>query len=186
MRAFTVPQISWEGLFNVTEPKIIGDPPAGPNFYPNDGGPTRLLNDSVELVPIAPIPVTEFLVKDFAQRKTGFTGALFTLPFGLKAFAEFSRQNQFAPQLQPAKLGFNQPAYAQSDVTGGLQIRADAPENLPESPIFKGSTFQLNNVLDGTFSPTYAGTLGQQRRRDFQRGILPLAETPATRTAACR
>ena len=158
VRAFTVPQLSWEGLVNLTKPKVFGDPPVGANFYPNDGGPTRLFNDSVELVAIAPIPVTEFLVKDFEQRKDGFTGALFTLPFGLKSFAEFSRQS--ASQPKPAKVGFNRPAYAHSDVTGGLQIRVDAPPNLPESPIFKGGTLQLNNVLDPSFSPTFSGTLG--------------------------
>ena len=99
VRAFTVPQISWEPLFNLTPPPDPGvpDPPFGWNLYPNDGGPTRLFNDSVKLVPIAPIPVTEFLVKDFKDRKSGFTGALFTLPFGLRAFAEFSRENQFVP-----------------------------------------------------------------------------------------
>ncbi len=158
VRAFTVPQLSWEGLVNLTAPKVSGDPPVGANFYPNDGGPTRLFNDSVELVAIAPIPVTDFLVKDFEQRKDGFTGALFTLPFGLKSFAEFSRRS--ASQPKPAKVGFNRPSYAQSDVTGGLQIRVDAPPNLPESPIFKGGTLQLNNVLDASFSPTFTGTLG--------------------------
>ena len=40
---------------------------------------------------------------------TGFTGALFTLPFGLRAFAEFSRKNQFDPRLGAAKLAL-QPA----------------------------------------------------------------------------
>jgi hypothetical protein len=158
VRAFTVPQLSWEGLVNLTAPKVSGDPPVGANFYPNDGGPTRLFNDSIELVAIAPIPVTEFLVKDFEQRKDGFTGALFTLPFGLKSFAEFSRKS--ASQPVPAKVGFNRPDYAQSEVKGGLQIRVDAPPNLPESPIFKGGTLQLNNVLDGSFTPTFTGTLG--------------------------
>lgn len=158
VRAFTLPQLSWEGLVNLTVPQVSGDPPVGANFYPNDGGPTRLFNDSVELVAIAPIPVTEFLVKDFEQRKQGFTGALFTLPFGLKSFAEFSRKSASEPQ--PAKVDFNRPVYAQSEVTGGLQIRVDAPPNLPESPIFKGGTLQLNNVLDASFSPTFTGSLG--------------------------
>ena len=65
VRGFTVPQVSWEPLFNATPPAIGGDPPFGFNLYPDDGGPTRLLNDSVELVPIAPLPVIEFLVRDF-------------------------------------------------------------------------------------------------------------------------
>jgi hypothetical protein len=160
VRAFTVPQLSWEGLINLTppppppQPAFSGDPPPGANFYPNDGGPTRLFNNSVELVAIAPIPVTESLVKDFAKHE--FTGALFTLPFGLKSFAQFKGPSQ----PQSARMEFNRPAYPQSEVTGGLQIRVDAPPFLPESPIFRGGTLQLNNVLDASFSPTFTGTLG--------------------------
>jgi hypothetical protein len=160
VRAFTLPQISWEPVSNLTPPAIAGDPPLWWNFYPNDGGPTRLFNDSVKLVPIAPIPVTEFLLEDFEARPQGFTGALYTLPFGLKAFAEFNRFNQFSGSLPGAKLGFNRPEYAASDVKGGLQLRADAPKHPAESPIFKGSTLQLDNVRWANGSPAYAGTLG--------------------------
>ena len=160
VRAFTVPQLSWEPLFNLTQSPNVNDPPFGFNLYPNDGGPTRLFNDSVELVPIAPIPVTEFLVQDFEQRTTGFTGALFTLPFGLRAFAEFSRQNQFNPALDAAKLAFNQPEYEGGDVRGARQLRVDAPKHPAESPIFKGSTLQFDNVLRPDGTATGTGTLG--------------------------
>jgi hypothetical protein len=166
VRAFTVPQISWEPQFNLTQPEPtkpgpgMPDPPAGWNLYPNDGGPTRLFNDSVKLVPIAPIPVTEFLVKDFAERKGGFTGALFTLPFGLRAFAEFSRENQFVPGTEPAHLGLFRPEYEGGAVKGALQLRADAPKHPAKSPTFAGETFQLNNVLNEGGAPTYATTLG--------------------------
>jgi hypothetical protein len=166
VRAFTVPQLSWEPLFNLTPPAIGGDPPFAFNLYANDGGPTRLFNDSVELVPIAPIPVTEFLVQDFEQRANGFTGALFTLPFGLRAFAEFSRRNQFDPTLDGAQVAFNRPEYEAGELRGGIQVRVDAPKNppgsplYPESAIFKGSTLQLNNVLNPNGTPTGTGTLG--------------------------
>jgi hypothetical protein len=160
VRAFTVPQLSWEPLFNLTPSPNVSDPPVGFNLYPNDGGPTRLFNDSVELVPIAPIPVTEFLVQDFEQRTSGFTGALFTLPFGLRAFAEFSRENQFNPALDGTTLSFNRPEYASGDLQGARQLRADAPPHPQESPIFKGSTLQLSNVLRPDGSPTFTGTLG--------------------------
>jgi hypothetical protein len=161
VRAFTTPLISWEPVLNWSPAVKAGDPPAGPNFYPNDGGPTRLFNDSVELVPIAPIPVTEFLVEDFHDWKTGFTGALFTLPFGLRAFAEFRRTNKFQPgTLDGAKLSFNRPEYESGALRGGIQLRADAPPFPGESPIFQGSTLQLDNVLGPGGMPTGAGTLG--------------------------
>jgi hypothetical protein len=160
VRLFTLPQISWEPLFNLTPPNI-NDPPFGWNLYPDDGGPTRLFNDSVKLVPIAPIPVTEFLIKDFEERKFGFTGALFTLPFGLRAFAEFSRQNQFNPTLAPAQLGLFRPEYEGGTLRGARQVRVDAPQHPVKSPLFAGGTLQLNNVLTQSGTPTYAGTLGQ-------------------------
>ena len=164
VRAFTLPQISWEPLVNFTPPSAGGDPPAGWNLYPNDGGPTRLFNDSVKLVPIAPIPVTESLVKDFEDRENGFTGALFTLPFGLRAFAEFSRQNKFGPShvppLLPARLGLFRSEYRGDTLRGALQLRADAPQHPAKSPTFAGGTLQLNNVLTIFGAPTFAGTLG--------------------------
>lgn len=170
VRAFTVPQISWEPLYNLPgpQPPIPGDPPLAFNHYPNDGGPTRLLSNSVELVPIAPIPVVEFLVQDFAHHPdNGFTGGLFTLPFGLRAFAEFSRRNQFDSALGGAELGFNRPEYESGTLVGGLQLRADAPKHPTESPIFKGSTLQMANVLNAGGSPTGAGTLGKSVGKIF-------------------
>ncbi|MEK6410801.1 MAG: hypothetical protein AABN34_28085 [Acidobacteriota bacterium] len=162
VRAFTAPQISWEPVYNLTPPPnpyLRDDPPGGWNLYPNDGGPTRLFNDSVKLVPIAPIPVTEFLVKDFKDRQGGFTGALFTLPFGLRAFAKFS---PFEPGAEPARLGLLRPEYKYEggDVKGALQLRVDAPKHEAKSPTFAGGTFQLNNVLNEGGNPTYTTTLG--------------------------
>src|SRR5690606_37048233 len=48
VKAFTVPQISWEPVINLTQPDMpnAGDPDFGFNYYPDDGGPTRILNNS--------------------------------------------------------------------------------------------------------------------------------------------
>ena len=43
---------------------------------------------------------------------------------------------------------------------GGLQLRADAPKHPAESPVFRGATLQLDNVLRADGSPALAGTLG--------------------------
>ncbi|MBZ5655742.1 MAG: hypothetical protein LAO56_10755 [Acidobacteriia bacterium] len=182
VRAFTLPQVSWEPLFNLSQKTLAGDPPFGWNLYSNDGGPTRLFNDSVKLVPIAPIPVTEFLVQDFDERKNGFTGALFTLPFGLRAFAEFSRTNQFNPALAPAQLGLFKPEYEGGGVKGALQVRADAPVHPVKSPLFAGGTLQLNNVLDPFGVPTFAGTLGDSVGTIFNKEFFydpPVAFKPS-------
>ena len=65
-----------------------------------------------------------------------------------------------APPFDAARLAFNRPEYEGGALTGGLQLRVDAPKHPAESPIFKGSTLQLDNVLRPDGSPTGAGTLG--------------------------
>lgn len=161
VRAFTVPQISWEPLVNLTPPDTSVDPPLGFVVFPDDGGPTRLFNDSPTVVPIAPIPVLEHLESDFHERPDGFTGGLFTLPFGLRAAAEFSRMNQIESRPgTTAKLAFNAERFSDGALVGGLQLRVDAPENLPESAIFKGTTVQLSNLLTSSGTPTGTGALG--------------------------
>ena len=46
VRAFTVPQNSWEPLFNLTPPVEAGDPRPWSTSIQNDGGPTRFFNDN--------------------------------------------------------------------------------------------------------------------------------------------
>ena len=160
VRAFTVPQVSWDPILNLTKPDRAGDPPQTMLLFPNDGGPTRLLSDDTAIVPIAPIPVSRHLVDEFASRKSGFTGALFTLPYGLVSFAEFSRENQFEPALGGSKLALNQPDFEAGNLVGGIQLRADAPAQPDRSPTFRGCTLQLTNLSDATGAPTGTGTLG--------------------------
>jgi hypothetical protein len=160
VQAFTVPQISWDPILNLTEPDRSGDPPKALLLFPNDGGPTRLLSDDTAVVPIAPIPVSTHLVDEFATRKNGFTGALFTLPYGLVSFAEFSRENQFDPALGGSKLTLNRPQFEAGDLVGGIQLRADAPAQQDRSPTFRGCTVQLSNLSDATGAATGTGTLG--------------------------
>lgn len=120
VRAFTVPQISWEPHLNITAPQAPGDPNLGFNFFPNDGGPTRLFNDNTELVAIAPLPKIEELLAYFHADQDGFTGALFTLSFGLKAFAEFNKNHAYHPD---AKLERNQRTFR---VGSGYVYRHDS------------------------------------------------------------
>jgi hypothetical protein len=160
VRAFTVPQISWDPILNLTKPDRVGDPPQAMLLFPNDGGPTRLLSDDTAIVPIAPIPVSKHLVEEFASRKNGFTGALFTLPYGLVSFAEFSRENQFDSTLGGSKLTLNQPDFEAGNLMGGIQLRVDAPPQPDRSPTFRGCTVQLPNLSDATGAATGAGTLG--------------------------
>ena len=163
VRAFTVPEISWEPVIN-TAPKVLPSDPPGiangvmPNYYPDDGGPTRIYNNSVELVPIAPIPVSEFVVDEYKNEKLNITSSLFTLPFGMRALAVL---NKFVYPQQPPKIGFNRPKF-DNDLQGGLQLQFDAGK-LPtdDYPMFNGGAVQINNVLDLNGNETGASTLGQ-------------------------
>ena len=157
VRAFTVPQISWEPFFNLPgpQPPQSGDPPLGFSIFPNDGGPTRIFNDNTETVPIAPLPKVEELLHYFNDTSAGFTGALFTLPFGLKAFAEINKNHDIHPD---AKFRPNQFLFRNGELKGGLQLQVDAPIRSGESPMFIGGTLQLNNLKDPNNQP--ASTLG--------------------------
>ncbi len=172
VRAFTVPQISWEPVINLTPPAkpIEGDPPFGPNYYPNDGGPTRLLNNSADQVALAPLPLTDFLVENFATKKTFAALSLFTLPFGMRALALLQKKYG---SLRGANLGFNSKTWA-SGVTGGRQLQVDGGKALRdgESDMFAGSTVQVNNILNLNGDQTGASTLGSEVTPIFNNEFL--------------
>ncbi len=177
VHAFTVPQISWEPVINLTPPpdpsippspldptpRRINDPPFGPNYYPDDGGPTRILNNSADQVALAPIPLTDFLVENYATVKNFAAISLFTLPFGMRALALLQARYFSGSGSRPgANLQFNAKNWA-SGVTGARQLRTDGGEAFREgeSNMFMGSTVQVNNILDTSGTPTGTSTLGE-------------------------
>lgn len=176
VRAFTLPLISWEPVFNLTEPAVGGDPPLLFNYYPDDGGPTRIMNDSVRLVPLAPIPVTDFLIHEFNTDPKSKTAALFTLPFALRAWAEMSKDVPFTPK---PSLKLNAPRF-ENDLKGGIQIQADAGDSgkPQDSNMFQGYTLQINNLLAYNGAATGASTLGYSVTTIFNKEFYetPLAQ----------
>ncbi len=157
VRSFALPQIAWEPVHNTTPKHIAGDPPEGMNFYPDDGGPTRFLNNSFAYVPLAPKPVIKDIIKRYRDDKNNFTLSYFTLPFGLKALAVMSKHEQ-APH--PPSIETNRPIF-DNDLRGGIQVRLDAGKlSSDEFPMFNGATVQIPNVLDAAGNTTGAGTLG--------------------------
>ena len=70
IRAFTLPEVTWEPNYNVSNPpKISGDPnpPIGWLLFGDDGGPTQLFNDSDKVINIAPKPVSNFIVDSYNE-----------------------------------------------------------------------------------------------------------------------
>jgi hypothetical protein len=176
-RIFLLPQVAWEPVMNLTPPPPADqagpmDPPEFYNFYPNDGGPSRLANSNPNHVMLAPIPLTNFVLEKYKELQTEVI-AQFTLPFGLKAVAQLS---QGAPyNLVKPKLENIRPTFP-NDLQGGIQLRAvggDAGKKIPgkvgmdDLPMFAGFTFQLNNVLDTFGQETGASTLGDHVTKIF-------------------
>ena len=174
VRAFTVPQISWEPVFNLTPPKVPGDPNALFNYYPNDGGPTRLLNNSQDSVALAPIPLMDFLVDTFDRDQAFLALALLTLPFGMKALALLKKQyeyggnprkgNDFLLNAQSFDPGLK--GARQLEITGGIALVEG------ESDMFIGSTVQINNVLELDGTSKGASTLGRSVTKIFNNEFL--------------
>lgn len=160
VRAFTTPVVSWEPVINLTPPEPAKqDPPQPFNYYPNDGGPTKIFNNSGRLVAIAPIPVYDMLVDAYANEKNNITAASFTLPFGLRALALLSKDE--ASQKKKPAITSNRPIF--DDLEGGLQFKlvAGSGRNSQEDNLFRGYTLQTANVLDLQGNPTGTTTLGQ-------------------------
>jgi len=179
VRAFTVPEITWEPTINLTPPAVKSgaqDPPAGWLLFGNDGGPTQIFNNSPRFVPIAPIPVSNFIVdqSNAAASIAGplVTASLFTLPFGMRSMAFLYNDGKNPAGYVPASLNIEPPDFdltrtdipnpPQKIVTGGLQIIAKGQQDptVKSSPSFKGFTLQLRNLLDANGSATASSILG--------------------------
>jgi hypothetical protein len=168
VKVFTVPQISWEPVFNLTPPQVSGDPPGGINYYPNDGGPMQILNNGEDTVALAPLPLTDYLLRNFEENTKDFLAlSLLTLPFGLKALALLqNRYTVVEPSGVPTgRRGTNVVRNSEEfagGIKGSLQIQLNAGEAVfkSQSDMFVGSTVQLNNILDLTGADTGNSTLG--------------------------
>lgn len=183
VRAFTVPQISWEPLLNMSViPPVSGDPPYGLNYYPNDGGPMRIINNGEDSVALAPLPLTNYLIENFdvANGNDDFAAYTFmTLPFGIKALAvlqntyNYTKADGTFTTRDGSRVVLNSHEF-EKDVKGGLQIQLNGGEAYQsgESNMFVGSTIQLNNVLDFLGNNTGASTLGRTVTEIFNNEFL--------------
>ncbi|HEY5954893.1 MAG TPA: hypothetical protein VIV60_00020, partial [Polyangiaceae bacterium] len=160
VRAFAPPVVSWEPVVNLSPPeKPKNDPPQPLNYYPDDGGPAKILNNSPRLVALAPIPVYDMLIDAYAKEKDTSLAASFTLPFGMRALAFLSKQED-GQKKKPA-LTSNRPVF--DGLEGGLQFKlvAGSARNPLEDNLFRGYTLQTANVLNFLGNATGTTTLGQ-------------------------
>jgi hypothetical protein len=174
-QAFTVPSISWEPVFNLTNPTPIvpgeldangvplpvprpNDPPVGFNYYQNDGIATRIGNLSKKQVPLSPIPMSRFLIETYKNKEDGKTFALFNLPFGMLALTILDNQSQ---QKKTPEIKNPKPIF-ENYINGGIQLELTAGTSFApddESNMFEGFTIQLVNINDASGKPTDSSTL---------------------------
>ena len=66
------------------------------------------INNSVKLVPLAPIPLSKFIIDEYKNQQLNITSSLFTLPFGMRALATLTKfiypQQPPSHRIQPAGL----------------------------------------------------------------------------------
>ena len=178
VRAFTLPEISWEPVSNLTAPANKSgepDPPFGFLLFPNDGGPTQIFNNSDTPVSIAPIPVTNAIINEYndpAAPPDLVTASVFTLPFGMRSAALFVKNlkkpaGYVPPQLSIVSEDFdvtptNVKNAPNKIVSGGLQVTAEGQQDpsYSSSPSFPGLTMQLKNVFDQYGNATGSSILG--------------------------
>jgi hypothetical protein len=177
VRVFTVPQISWEPVFNLTPPvpKVLGEPSFGFNYYPDDGGPTRILNARSEQVALSPIPLTDFLVNSFANVDDFAAVAFFTLPWGLRALALLKKQFKLGSVVQNGtSLSYERKDF-DDQLTGARQLELEAGESSVEgeSNLFVGCTVQDRNVVELDGSQRGNSTLGRSVTKIFNREFMP-------------
>ena len=199
VRSFTLPQISWEPLINLTppdrdnpldptSPKLPMDPEAGYLYFGDDGGPTRMWNNNPKPVALSPIPIVKSLLEEFKTNTQNFTVSSFTLPFGLKAISYISKnfvETPNKPEINNIRPVFREKPDGSYYVQGGIQLSLTAgnfgktsPDGNDE-PMFPGYIVQLNNFLDMVGQPTISSNLGHRVteifNNEFLTGVLSLS-----------
>ncbi len=191
-QAFTVPAISWEPVFNLTNPELKKgdvddnnvplpppyDPPVGFNYYQNDGIATRVGNLSKKQVTLSPIPMSKFLVETYKTKEDGKTFAIFNLPFGMLGITILDNKST---QKKLPNIDNPKPIF-ENYINGGLQLELTAGTSFApddEGNMFEGYTIQLVNINDvsgnNTDASTLAGTPTQIFNNEFftNSGNLP-------------
>ncbi|WP_374163187.1 hypothetical protein [Arcticibacter sp. MXS-1] len=178
-RAFTVPQIAWEPVFNLTPPGVSLDPPQGWNYFPNDGFATRIGNTSNLPVSLSPIPMAKYLEQMYRDKKDGKTYAVFNLPFGMLAMTVL---DSGSGQSKKPKIRNVKPLFDQY-IHGGIQLELTAGASFKEEDnLFQGLTIQLVNVLDMYGKPHNQSTLGGSVEDIFNREFSKAPANPQDNT----
>lgn len=188
VRVFMEPQVAWEPIFNLSapdgvdplvpnSPKLPMDPEVGFKYFANDGGPTKIFNNSNQAVTIAPIPLVDYLLDYFKNNSKSILASKLTLPFGLRALAYITKHGELLVgstpipprQTAPPEIESTQPEF-RTDLKGGIQItvysgdfsKAVTDPHDADSPMLPGFTMQMNNLLEANGTAKGCSNLGQR------------------------
>ena len=149
VRIFASPQISWEPVLNITFPfNATNDPPFGILRYDNDGFPALIGNTGAQPVQLAPIPLTQEVVKRYAIDPKFKAWSVFTLPNGMISVGRYNQTNSYLPKpnTKGATIELVHADFT-NDAAAGLQIVTRAGANPNENnTVFEGQTVQETNV----------------------------------------
>jgi hypothetical protein len=147
VRLFTVPQISWEPVINLTKPfNATNDPPAGVLTFKDDGPPTLFGNTGGDAVPIAPLPVVQYLTENYQNNQQFKAWSFFTLPFGMLGMARYTQEGMGQGQPPGATIELIQKAF-DNEVRTTLQISTKGYLHpTQKNRNFEGITEQLFNL----------------------------------------
>ncbi|SER00571.1 hypothetical protein [Pedobacter rhizosphaerae] len=173
LNGFTLPQVSWEPLINISKPDVSADPDEGLLSY-SDQGPATIFNqfdpEKIDIDPLKYIQRFKYNLKPaedapFVKQKNYPSSILFSLPNGKISMASLRPFNPGQATMNNRHLDFIQPAFdlGSLEVTGGLQFRISANKatsnELP--PELNGFTIQLKNLTDNGGNPLPQSILGE-------------------------
>jgi hypothetical protein len=156
VRIFTLPQISWEPVINISEVSSAAkDPWPGLLYFLNDGVPAQIANTGVAPVSISPIPLTN-QVANWYNNKSGFAAwGYFTLPYGMLALAMYYKDDPAnSPVFDLIRQKFT------PDIFTALQIKTvGLYDDKNRNRKFFGSAHQLPNAYNAWFPATGARSI---------------------------
>jgi hypothetical protein len=151
IRLLMQPQVQWEPVQNEPNPDV-----PGVNLLHSGpvSGPTLVGANSVKLVPVLPGPLSDEILGAIGAGSPA--AALFSLPFGLRAFANLDLEPLVifdGPQVifpQATDTAFNEPAF--DPLTSARQLRLIARKRPPQGedtgPVMPGMLRQLKNLAN--------------------------------------
>ena len=185
VRLFTTPQISWEPVLNTAPAtNFANDAPEGLLLFKDDGPPSLIGNTGQAPVPIAPLPLAQYLEQGYRD-KDFKAWSFFTLPYGMLGIARYNQELTIgnSPPSEGARIDIVRESFG-NDIETGLQISTQGYySDSQKNRNFEGMTYQLYNlynpmgqaldrsILSKTVTDIFNNEFGPDSGKLRQRGV---------------